>query len=203
MMENKFLGFTDEQLAVMAQAGDMDAEEYLIRKYKELVKLRSQFYYIIGADGDDVIQEGMIGIFKAIHSFKTEEKASFYTFAEMCINRQIISAIRAASRKKHEPLNDSVSLYDPVNDDDTVTLQEILKANREMEPEQELMLKALLEEISSNQNNVFSSFEMQVWEGYQQGKDYKEIAAELGKSPKAVDNAIQRTKRKIMESICG
>ena len=199
----------DERLVALAKSGDLEAEEHLIRKYKELVRSKSQFYYIIGADGDDVVQEGMIGLFKAIHSYNSDSTASFRTFADMCVDRQIISAIRTATRKKHEPLNESVSLSDPVSVTDTemlnesgVTLMEIIRGNREMEPEQELMLKTLLEQISNNENNVFSTFELQVWERYSRGINYREIAAELGKSPKAVDNAIQRTKKKIMDSIC-
>ena len=202
-MENKFTEFTDEQLVKQAQDGDMLAEEYLIRKYKELVRKKSKIYFIIGADGDDVVQEGMIGLFKAIHSFGEDGGASFRTFADMCVNRQIISAIRTASRKKHEPLNESVSLNDPVKEDEPeITLQEMLRAGSEMEPEQELLMKALLEEINNNENKVFSPFETEVWQAYLKGRNYREIAEELGKSPKAVDNAIQRTKKKIMASIC-
>ena len=199
----------DNQLVALAKSGDLDAEEHLIRKYKELVRRKSQFYFIIGADGDDVVQEGMIGLFKAIHSFDPEGGASFKSFADMCVTRQILTAIKTASRRKHEPLNESVSLNDPmaVGDVDAenksgVTLQEIIRGSREMEPEQELMMKALLEQISSNENDVFSGFELQVWERYSRGMNYREIAEELDKSPKAVDNAIQRTKKKIMDSIC-
>jgi RNA polymerase sporulation-specific sigma factor len=202
-MEKQFANFTDEQLVQQAQKGDMLAEEHLIRKYKEHVRKKSKVYFIIGADGEDVMQEGMIGLFKAIRSFDGEQQASFKTFAELCISRQIISAIRTASRKKHEPLNDSVSLNDPVKEDESgVTFQEMLRAGCEMEPEQELLMKSLIEEISSNENKVFSAFELEVWEAFSKGKSYKEIAEGLGKSPKAVDNAIQRTKKKIMESIC-
>jgi RNA polymerase sporulation-specific sigma factor len=194
---------TDEQLVSLAQSGNLEAEEYLIRKYKELVRSKSQFYFIIGADGDDVMQEGMIGLFKSIHSYK-DEKASFKTFAELCVSRQIITAIKSASRRKHEPLNESVSLSDPVNDDDnSITLEEILCAGKEMEPEEELLVKDLMEEISGNGQKLFSAFETQVWNEYLSGKNYREIAESLGKSPKAVDNAIQRTKKKIMASICG
>ena len=201
---------TDVELVDLAKNGDLDAEEHLIRKYKELVRRKSQFYFIIGADGDDVVQEGMIGLFKAIHSFNPEGGASFSSFADLCVNRQILTAIKTASRKKHEPLNESVSLNAPapVGDaesqhDSGVTLQELIRGNREMEPEQELMMKTLLEQISNNEGNVFSAFELQVWELYSRGHNYREIAVELDKSPKAVDNAIQRTKKKIMDSICG
>lgn len=197
---------SDEQLVELAKAGNLDAEEHLIRKYKELVRSKSQFYFIIGADGDDVVQEGMIGLFKAIHSYEAGNNASFKTFADICVNRQIISAIRTASRKKHEPLNESISLNDPVSVEDPAendfTLQEIIRGSCEMEPEQELMMKVLMEEISNNEDNVFSTFEMQVWELYSRGINYREIADKLGKSPKTIDNAIQRTKKKIMALIC-
>lgn len=210
MMENKFSGMADEQLVELAKSGDLEAEEQLIRKYKEMVRSKLQFYFIIGADGDDVVQEGMIGLFKAIHSFDANAGASFKTFADLCVNRQILSAIKMANRKKHEPLNESVSLNDPLavgdaesQNDSGVTLQEIIRGNREMEPEEELMMKSLLEEISNNENNVFSSLEMEVWNLYSQGHNYREIADILDRSPKTIDNAIQRTKKKIMDSICG
>lgn len=200
----------DAQLVSLAKTGNLDAEEHLIRKYKGLVKNKSQFYFIIGADGDDVMQEGMIGLFKAIHSFDAKGGAAFKNFADLCISRQIVSAIRSASRKKHKPLNESVSLNDPAavgnaesENKSGMTLQEIIRGSREMEPEQELMMKTLMEQISNNENDVFSSFELQVWELYSRGMNYREIADELDRSPKSVDNAIQRTKKKIMDSICG
>lgn len=202
-MENRFSGMTDEELVASAQEGNLEAEEFLIRKYKELVRSRSQFYFIIGADGDDVVQEGMIGLFKAIQSYSADKEASFKTFAELCVNRQIITAIKTASRLKHGPLNDSVSLNDPVNEEEQgTTLGEMLHAGKDMEPEEELLMKDLMDSISSNEQNLFSAFEMQVWNEYLRGRDYREIAQILDKSPKAVDNAIQRTKKKIMASIC-
>ena len=194
---------TDEELVASAQGGDLEAEEFLIRKYKELVRSRSQFYFIIGADGDDVVQEGMIGLFKAIQSYSTDKAASFRTFAELCVNRQIITAIKTASRLKHGPLNDSVSLNDPVNEEEQgTTLGEILHAGSDVDPEEELLMKDLMDSINSNEQNMFSAFEMQVWNEYLRGRSCREIAQILEKSPKAVDNAIQRTKKKIMASIC-
>ncbi|MBP3384770.1 MAG: RNA polymerase sporulation sigma factor SigH [Firmicutes bacterium] len=202
-MENRFSGMTDEELVASAQEGNLEAEEFLIRKYKELVRSRSQFYFIIGADSDDVVQEGMIGLFKAIQSYSAGKEASFKTFAELCVNRQIITAIKTASRRKHGPLNDSVSLNDPVNEEEQgTTLGEMLHAGKDMQPEEELLMKDLMDSISSNEQNLFSAFEMQVWNEYLRGRDYREIAQILDKSPKAVDNAIQRTKKKIMASIC-
>lgn len=204
MMEKRLTDMADEELVSRAQAGDLEVEEYLIRKYKELVRSRSKFYFIIGADGDDVAQEGMIGLFKAIQSYSENRGTSFRTFAELCVNRQIITAIKTASRIKHKPLNESVSLSDPVNEEDVgLTLGEILHAGKEMDPEEELLMKDLMEELNSNEQKLFSTFEMQVWNEYLNGKNYREIAVILDKSPKAVDNAIQRTKKKIMACICG
>lgn len=199
-MEKGFAKFTDEELVQLAQAGNLDAEEYLIRKYKEMIRAKSQFYFIIGAESDDVVQEGMIGLFKAIQSFRTDQDTRFRTFAELCVNRQIISAIKTASRKKHEPLNDSVSLNRPIHDEkpDT-TIGESLRASNDTEPEEELLMKTLMEEINNGQ--TFSPFELQVWNAYIKGKDYREIAMDLGKDPKAIDNAIQRTKKKIIASL--
>lgn len=202
-MDKRYENLTDEQLAEQAQAGDLGASEYLIRKYKEMVRRRAQLYFIMGADGDDVIQEGMIGLFKAIKSYSRGKEATFRTFAELCINRQIITAIKLASRRKHSPLNTSISLNKPLAEGDTEdTLEETLRSDSNSEPETQLMLKDVVEAIITNEGKIFSPFEMQVWNEYLQGKDYKEIAQALGKSAKAVDNAIQRTKRKILTYLC-
>ncbi|MCI8645299.1 MAG: RNA polymerase sporulation sigma factor SigH [Firmicutes bacterium] len=199
MMDKCYDKLTDEQLVQKAQAGQLEAEEYLIRKYKSMVRRRAQLYFIAGADGDDVMQEGMIGLFKAIRSYRSQMDAAFGTFAELCVNRQIITAIKLASRRKHSPLNTSISLNRPLSDEDTEsTLEETLRSDSNSEPETQLMIKDVVETILTNEGKIFSPFEMQVWSEYLQGKDYKEIAKSLGKSAKAVDNAIQRTKRKIL-----
>lgn len=197
-MESKFETFTDEQLVQMAQEGDAVAEEYLIRKYKDVVSSRSQLYFIIGADSEDVVQEGMIGLFKAIKSYDGGNDATFHTFAEICINRQILTAIKTASRKKHSPLNTSVSLNNPLSDEDPdSTIAEGLSSGSNSDPEATLVLKDIMEQILNDEGSIFSKFEMQVWNEYLQGKSYKKIAADIGKSPKAVDNAMQRTRKKI------
>ena len=199
MKDKSYDGLTDEQLAKQAQNGSLDAEEYLIRKYKEVVRTRSQLYFIMGADGEDVVQEGMIGLFKAIRSYDARRETSFHTFAELCINRQILTAIRQASRRKHSPLNTSVSLNRPLSDEDPEgTLEETLRSDSNSEPEAQLMLKDVAKMIRSNEGNLFSAFELQVWNEYLQGKSYRQIAEDLGKSTKAVDNAMQRTKKKII-----
>lgn len=202
-MDKRYEQLTDEQLAEQAQAGDLGASEFLIRKYKEMVRRRAQLYFIMGADGDDVIQEGMIGLFKAIKSYSGEKEAAFRTFAELCINRQIITAIKLANRRKHSPLNTSISLNRPLAEGDTEdTLEETLRSDSNSEPENQLVLKDVVEAIITNEGKIFSPFEMKVWNEYLQGKDYKEIARTLGKSAKAVDNAIQRTKKKILTYLC-
>lgn len=202
-MDKRYGKLTDAQLAEEAQSGNLDAEEFLIRKYKDMVRTKSQLYFIMGADGEDVVQEGMIGLFKAIRSYSSEKDASFHTFAELCINRQILTAIRQANRRKHSPLNTSISLNKPISEEDTdATLEETLHAGSNSDPEAQLVVKDAVKAITSNEEKLFSSFELQVWNEYLQGKDYKTIALDLGKSAKAVDNAIQRTKKKILAYLC-
>lgn len=203
MIDKRYEKLTDEQLVEIAQSGNLDAEEYLIRKYKEVVRKRSQLYFIMGADGEDVVQEGMIGLFKAIKSYDGAKDAAFHTFAELCINRQIITAIKTASRLKHSPLNTSISLNKPLSEEDTEgTLEETLRAGSNSDPEQQLVLKDIMESIIHNEGKIFSPFEMEVWNEYLQGGNYRQIAHNLGKSPKAVDNALQRTKKKILAYLC-
>lgn len=198
-MESRFKTLADEELASMAQSGDAAAEEYLIRKYKDVVSSRAQLYFIIGADGEDVVQEGMIGLFKAIKSYDAKRDASFHTFAELCINRQILTAIKIAGRQKHSPLNTSVSLSSsPAGEDsENSDLMEGISSDSNSDPEAVLVLKDVMERILNDQGTIFSKFEMQVWNEYLRGKSCRKIASDIGKSPKAVDNAMQRTKKKI------
>lgn len=193
-------GKTDEELVKLAQMGDEDVEEYLINRYKELVKSKSHLYFMVGADREDIVQEGMIGMFKAIRSYDEGKDASFRTFAELCINRQIITAIKGAARLKHLPLNTSVSLNKPMSaNDDTAqtTLAETLSSDSTSDPEALLLLKEVANYIVGNGTDIFSELEMKVWNEYLHGKSYTEIAKDMGKSPKTIDNAIQRTKRKL------
>ena len=199
MAENYTL-FEDEKLAGMAQAGDSAAEETLIDLYKELVKSRAHLYFIAGADSEDVIQEGMIGLFKAVRGYNSGREASFRTFAGMCINRQIITAIKTASRLKHEPLNNSISLSRPIRDDDGSGKEETIENTlvaRQSNPEEMILAQDTIDEILAGVSNILSKFELEVWQLYIAGKNYTAIAAETGKSPKSIDNALQRIKRKI------
>lgn len=196
-MEKNYEEFADEELVIMAQEGDGDAEEFLIRKYKDVVRSKAHLYFMVGADSEDIVQEGMIGIMKAIRSYDKSRQASFHTFAEICINRQIITAIKRATRLKHSPLNTSVSLNKPLSDTEPdTTLEETLSSNSNTDPEALFLLKEDMDFIEGNGSEIFSDLELSVWNEYLKGKSYHKIAEITGKSPKAIDNAIQRTKRK-------
>ena len=198
MQRNNYNILTDEEMVKMAQEGSVTAEEYLIKKYKDLVKSKSSTYFIIGGDKEDVIQEGMIGIFKAIRGFDPEKDTSFKTFAEVCINRQIISAIRNANLQKHQILNESLSLSsDNDPEGEQKTLEERLPSSKEDDPETQMLMKEVGEYLKSDSSKVFSPMEQKVWDRILQGMTYQEIAADLDKNPKSIDNAIQRIKKKI------
>jgi RNA polymerase sporulation-specific sigma factor len=197
-MENVFEEMDDEKLVTLAQQGDENAEEFLIRKYKDVVRSKAHLYFMVGADSEDIVQEGMIGIFKAIRSYNNTKQASFHTFAEICINRQIITAIKRATRLKHSPLNTSVSLSKPLSDNESeTTLEETLSSNSNTDPEALFLLKEDMGYIEGNGSDIFSDLELSVWNEYLKGKTYIQIAEITGKPPKAIDNAIQRTKRKL------
>ena len=198
MQKNNYNILTDEEMVKMAQEGSVTAEEYLIKKYKDLVKKKSSTYFIMGGDKEDVIQEGMIGIFKAIRGFDEEKEASFKTFAEICINRQIISAIRNSNLQKHQILNESISLSsDNDPEGEQKTLEERLPSNKSDDPETLMLMKEIGQYLKEESHEIFSSLEQKVWDRMLQGKTYQEIAVELEKTPKAIDNAMQRIKKKI------
>ena len=197
-MERDYLELTDEKLVNLAQDGDEIAEEFLIRKYKDVVRSKAHLYFMVGADSEDIVQEGMIGIFKAIRSYNKTRQASFHTFAEICINRQIITAIKRATRLKHSPLNTSVSLSKPLSEaEPDTTLEETLSSNSNTDPEALFLLKEDIDYIEGNGAEIFSDLELNVWNEYLKGRSYLQIAEITGRSPKAIDNAIQRTKRKL------
>lgn len=192
---------TDEVLAGLAQAGDREAEDILIRRYVEMIRGKAHLYFIVGADSEDVIQEGMIGLFKAIHDYSGNREATFKTFAELCINRQILTAVKTASRRKHQPLNDSVSLSTPVDETGGGTLEESLGGDMASNPEAVFMENTLSLLLTDENSTLFSSMERRVLKEYLAGKKYPEIAQSLGKSYKTIDNAMQRIRRKINEYI--
>ncbi|MEA4922992.1 MAG: RNA polymerase sporulation sigma factor SigH [Eubacteriaceae bacterium] len=197
-MEKSFDSVSHEELALMAQLGNQDAEEYLIRQYRDMIRGKTHRFFIMGADAEDVTQEAMIGLFKAIKSYAPGNDASFRTYAELCINRQIMDAIKAASRKKHSPLNTSVSLNKPMEEESNQTLEEIIPARAAEDPETMMVLHDIMKFISDNEEGLFSDLEISVWNEYMDGKSYGEIAEKLEKNNKAVYNAMERTKKKIL-----
>ncbi len=199
MKIENLLILTDEQLVLMAREGSETAEEILIEKYKGLVRAKSKAYFIAGAEAEDVVQEGMIGLMKAVRSFDADREASFKTYASTCINNQILKAIRKAEREKNQPLNDAISLDNHLREkDESLTIGDILKASMFDEPEEKVIYEDTLLRLKSLSRNIFSPLESQVLRAKIAGKNYQEIAEELGKSPKAIDNALQRIRKKIM-----
>ena len=200
-MSKNYRLMTDEVLAGLAQVGDREAEDILIRRYVEMIRGKAHLYFIVGADSEDVIQEGMIGLFKAIHDYSGNREATFKTFAELCINRQILTAVKTASRRKHQPLNDSVSLSTPVDETGGGTLEESLGGDMASNPEAVFMENTLSSLLTDENSVLFSSMERRVLKEYLAGKKYPEIAQSLGKSYKTIDNAMQRIRKKINEYV--
>ena len=203
-MENKDLRIlADEEVVALAQSGDKLAYEFLIDKYKSIAKVKSQTYFIAGADHEDVIQEGMIGIFKAIRDYDSSRKASFKTFAELCITRQIVAAIQRANRQKHQILNESVSLnplgdtYDMSSEPLNIRERQYDIISPDMDPEDTLLMKEIFNYIRENESEIFSPMEVEVWYELMSGKNYREIAENMEKEPKIIDNAVQRIKKKV------
>ena len=186
----------DIDLAARAQAGDLDAEEELLRRHKKLARSKANMYYLVGADEDDVMQEAMIGLLKAVRQFDPDKEASFQTFAGVCVTNQILSAIRMTERNKHKALNTSVSLN---AEPEGVRLEDTLRASPAESPEQILVIKDIMECVLHNHDKVFSAYELQTLTELMRGRSREEIAADLGKSLKSVDNCLQRAKRKIID----
>lgn len=188
----------DEELVYLANRGNLIAEEYLINKYKKLVKMKARSYFLIGADTEDIIQEGMIGLFKAVRNFQFKKPSSFRSFAELCITRQIITAIKRATRQKHIPLNSYISLNRPIyNEDSDRTLLDIVDSLNINDPQDLFLNHEKLNNLKEKIKGILSELERDVLESYLDAKSYKEIANELGKQVKSVDNALQRIKRKL------
>jgi RNA polymerase sporulation-specific sigma factor len=191
---------TDDEIVKYAQDGSKLAIEYLVKKYKNFVRNKARSYFLVGADRDDIVQEGMIGLYKAICDYKIERLASFKSFAELCITRQIITAIKAATRQKHQPLNSYVSLDKPIYDKSSSrTLLDILKGSGLTNPEELLISNETYNLLEQNLKEELSDLEKDVLMEYLKGKTYKEIADSLDRHVKSVDNALQRIKRKLEE----
>lgn len=193
-----YVSMRDEDIVVMAQNNDLEALDQLMKRYKNFVRLKTRSYFLIGADKEDIVQEGMIGLYKAIRDYDKDKLASFKGFAELCITRQIITAIKTATRQKHIPLNSYISLNKPIyNEESNRTLLDVLSGVRITDPE-ELMISS--EELYSMENEVveiLSDLEWEVLMAYLDGKSYQEIAIELDRHVKSIDNALQRVKRKL------
>lgn len=190
---------SDEVLLKRIQEeGDGKAQDILLARYKELVKKKTSLYYMAGAERDDIVQEGMIGLFKAIRDYHFDQKASFKVFAELCINRQIISAIKGANRQKHRPLNSYVSLDKPFYDDGKErTLMDMLGGSRSVDPENLIVDQEAFKDIEKNVLAMLSAMEWETLCAYLDNKSYQEIASEMERSTKSIDNALQRVKRKL------
>jgi RNA polymerase sporulation-specific sigma factor len=188
----------DEEVVEFAREGDNVALEYLINKYKNFVRAKARSYFLIGADREDIIQEGMIGLYKAIRDFRMDKLSSFRAFAELCITRQIITAIKTATRQKHIPLNSYVSLNKPIYDEDSDrTLLDVISGTKITDPEELIISREEFDDIEEKMGEILSSLEWKVLMSYLEGKSYQEIAEELNRHVKSIDNALQRVKRKI------
>ena len=188
----------DEEIVMLAKDGDSVAEEYLIYKYRSFVKVKTKSYFLIGGDKDDIYQEGMIGLYKAIRDFRPNKLSSFRAFAELCITRQIITAIKTATRQKHIPLNSYVSLNKPMYDEDSDrTLMDVLSTIKISDPEELMISNEETCKIQNKMSEVLSDLEMEVLTDYLDGKSYQEIACDLDRHAKSIDNALQRVKRKL------
>lgn len=189
---------TEEDIVLEAKNGNTRAQEYIISKYENFVKAKARSYFLIGADKEDIYQEGMIGLYKAIRDFNAEKSNTFRSFAELCITRQIITAIKTATRQKHIPLNTYISLNKPVSDDESDrTLLDIISSIKITDPEELIISQEQKEYIEDEISKVLSELEMEVLQSYLDGKSYQEIACDLDRHAKSIDNALQRVKRKL------
>ncbi|EAE5923326.1 RNA polymerase sporulation specific sigma factor SigH [Listeria monocytogenes FSL J1-208] len=193
-----------EELAMLelARSGDTEALEYFFSKYQSVIYWKSTQYFLQGAERDDLIQEAMIGLFKAIRDYDKTKEASFRSFAEMCINRQLLSAVKRASRQKNIPLNNSVSLDTPMAEDDVDwTLLDVISEKAAETPEDFLIKNEDLIHVARQLEKVTSEFEKEVLKQYLEGKSYQEMALYFNKKEKAIDNALQRVKKKMMKQL--
>ena len=198
MSNERYEEMTDEQIVQLAQAGEEPALVYLLNKYKNFVRSKARSYFLIGADHEDIVQEGMIGLFKAIRDYREDNLSSFRAFAELCITRQIITAIKTATRQKHIPLNSYVSLNKPIYDEESDrTLLDVITEGYLANPEDVLINREDMSLIEVRIAQSLSPLERQVLAKYLQGKSYQEISRDMNRQIKSIDNALQRVKRKL------
>jgi RNA polymerase sporulation-specific sigma factor len=194
----KYANLEDEEILAFVQDGDLDSLEYLIYKYKNFVRAKARSYFLVGADREDIIQEGMIGLYKAIRDYKGDKLSSFKAFAELCITRQIITAIKTATRQKHIPLNSYVSLDKPIYDEESDrTLLDVISEAKVMDPEEMIINQEEFDDIELKMAELLSDLEKKVLSLYLDGRSYQEISVELNRHVKSIDNALQRVKRKV------
>lgn len=188
----------DEQIVELVHKGDSAALDFLITKYRNFVRAKARSYFLIGADREDIIQEGMIGLYKAIRDFKEDKLTSFKAFAELCITRQMITAIKTATRQKHIPLNSYVSLDKPIYDEESDrTLMDVISGAKVMDPEELIINQEKFDDIELKMGEILSDLERKVLSLYLEGRSYLEISEELNRHVKSIDNALQRVKRKL------
>lgn len=203
---DKYSNLKDEEIISQIKSGDKDALSYLLEKYKNLVNIKVSKYFMIGAEKEDILQEGMIGLFKAIQSFNEKKQNSFKSFANICIERQLITAIKSSNRQKHMPLNTYLSLntaaYDN-NEDDSVELIDTFNSKTAEDPLETIMKKEYYNEVEEAINKNLSKFEKQVLDRYLKGESYVAIARKLDSPVKSVDNAIQRIRKKATKNMMG
>ena len=198
-MHHDFDSMTDEEIALLAQQGDADASEYLLNKYKNFVRSKARSYFLVGADHEDIVQEGMIGLFKAFRDFRPDKLASFHAFAEICVTRQIITAIKTATRQKHIPLNSYVSIYASASDnpeENGLSIVDTIEAGKESNPELMILGEEYTNAFEEELKEKLSKLERKVLYLHLQGMEYLKIAEFMDKSPKTIDNALQRIKAK-------
>ena len=197
-----YAALADEELIRRIRQGDAEAENRLYGSYKQIVRSKARTYFLVGADREDIIQEGMIGLYKAVCDYDFDKQTSFRAFAELCITRQIITAIKSATRKKHMPLNTYVSLNRQVFDGESErTLIDVIQSAHVSDPEETLIGRENYEAVAASIEQMLSRLEKNALELYLQGYSYQHIANALGKSTKCVDNAIQRVKKKLEERL--
>lgn len=188
----------DDEVVFKAQNGDDAALECIIDRYKSFVKSKAKSYFLVGAEREDIVQEGMIGLYKAIRDFRSDKLTSFKAFAELCITRQIITAIKTATRQKHIPLNSYISLNKPIFDEESDrTLLDVVSSECISDPEEMIISKEEYVNIENKMGELLSGLEWEVLISYLDGKSYQEIAVDLKRHVKSIDNALQRVKRKL------
>jgi RNA polymerase sporulation-specific sigma factor len=197
-INEQLIALEDEEIVDLVHSGESEALDYLIYKYRNFVRAKARSYFLIGADKEDIVQEGMIGLYKAIRDFREDKLTSFKAFAELCITRQIITAIKTATRQKHIPLNSYVSLDKPIYDEESDrTLMDILSGAKVLDPEELIINQEELDNIEVKMTELLSDLERKVLALYLDGQSYQEISEELNRHVKSIDNALQRVKRKL------